>query len=421
MFKSGLSRLKRTLANAMKLFISGLLIFLLYAEISLSQEEEEYPEASPTEKPNVVISPYDTNRHLDVTGMKPGSLAEDPVAKKIFRIPESAPSKKKVEDYLGNIPGEDAPEPSPEPPREVIPPPPISPQPPPQDRSMVSIGEVPLDLRNFLSAFNQNSAVNDPDALVPFYAERVESYFGRKNVSRATIRKDREAYIKRFPKREYILDGSPVLLAQNGTTYEVSTRVRYVVQGSGRTRAGAVSDHFKIRRGTRFFEIVSIEEAKAKLPPEEETAPPSGDRQSSRSPVATPPRTINGTAYKRYQTEQISLFLEAFAASGEVNDPAATVEFMHPQIVTYYSKTNPTADEMIKERREYIKRWPERRYWLREKPKIRPLPDGSWEAVTRTGYEVKSGTDRRTGEATSMLRLTHTSRGLKIASIKTVK
>lgn len=397
-------------------------------------QEKEYPVATPTDQPDVVISPYDASRRLDVEGLKPGTLAEDPIAKKIFRIPFSNPTSRYYEGYPGSSQGKVS-EPTLPPVSsrtdQVIPPPPIGSEPaaPPESPRSPFDGPnapswapvsnpLPTDLLNFIYAFNQNSTVNDPDALIPFYANPVLNYFGKRNVDADDIRADRASYIKRYPQREYILDGPPVLLSQNGNIYEVMMRLKYAVSGSGRIRTGAVSDYFKIKRGSRRFEILSINEAKASAAADEIQAEDIR-RFETVSPIAT--QSGGGTVYERFEIEQISLFLDALAASGEVNEPSAMIDFMHPELTLYYDMKNPNRSDLLSDRSNYIKRWPERRYWLAEKPVITPVGPGVWDVVSKTGYEVKSGTKTANGVATSEIRLTQTSRGLKVLSIRTQK
>ncbi|MDF1813361.1 MAG: hypothetical protein P1V20_14275 [Verrucomicrobiales bacterium] len=394
--------------------MKSLIYPFLYVVLSgiLHGQENDYPVATPTDRPDVVISPYDSTRRLDVAGLEAGSLAKDPVAKKIFRIPFSNPAKRFHQSFPEpRNQSEQGPEPTE--PGVSVPPPPLEPSralshpsttPGTNSPSWSPVtAEVPGDLLNFIYAFNQNSTVNDPDALLPFYADRVENYFGRENVSKTDIRSDRASYLKRFPRREYILDGPPELISQNGNIYEVMTRIRYAVSGSGKVKAGAVSDHFKIKRGQRRFEIVAISEAKTSAAPDvipqEET------------------RDGRGSVYNRFESEQINLFLDAFAASGEINEPSAMIDFMHPEITTYYDMRNPGENDLIKDRANYISRWPERKYWLVEKPQIMPVSPGTWDVEISTGYEVKNGSKTASGVAVSTLRLSHTLTGLKISSI----
>ncbi len=413
----------------MKFWCHLLFICVLTSATLLAQEE--YPVATPTDQPDVVISPFDPNRRLDVAGLEPGSLAEDPIAKKIFRIPYSNPTQRYYEEHAEPQPTE--PE-LPPPPittgsDEVLPPPPVdnkapTPQPEapapsgPNSPSWVpSSGQVPQDLVAFLYAFNQNSTVNDPEALLPFYADRVDNYFGRKGISHSTIRKDRATYIERWPRREYIIDGAPVLLGQSGNTYEVMTRVRYRVSNGTKSASGAVSDYFKVRRGSDSYQIIDISEAKASAAPASIQQQDS-QKQQQETPTSAPSDASTETIYSRFEREQINLFLDSFAAAGEVNDPTASLDFLHPNITTFFGMSSPTTEKIIKDRKAYIKLWPNRRYWLAEKPIITPLSSGSWDVQAKTGYEVRNGAKTSKGVAGSTMRLTHTPAGLKIAWIK---
>lgn len=390
-----------------------LLFSLIFVSVSLFSQEAEYPVATPTDQPDVVISPFHGERLLDVAGLKPGSLAEDPIAKKIFRLPYSSPAKRFLDDHLP-------------PESDSIPPPPIqdpdqvSDTEPPRDSdpaapSWVPVSkEMPTDLEGFINAFNENSSVNDPDALIPFYADVVENYFGEKNVTKDEIRSDRAAYIQRFPRREYILDGSPVLLSENGDVYEVMSRIRFAVSGNGQDHSGAVTENLRIRRNGRRFEVFGIEEAKAAAAPREVRQRDFAAIQSR--PTQSPPPETD-TVYGRFVVDQIHLFLDAFSASGEVNDPGAIVGFLHPNIRRYYSLNDPTPDQLITDRRNYIERWPSRKYWLSEQPVISLLSRGKWDVTTKTGYEVRSASRKSAGVTTSRITLEQTPEGLKITSI----
>jgi hypothetical protein len=250
----------------MKIF--HLLFFWLVCSYFLSAQEKQYPEAIPTDQANVVISPYDDTRRLDIAGLKPGSLAEDPVAEKIFRVPGSSPVGVDV------------------PPIDSIPP-------PPTDASTSPSAPLPTDLLNFIYAFNQNS--------------------------------------------------------------------------------------------------------------------PSEDNQK---------QAPGETVYSKFEIDQISLFLEAFAASGGINEPSAMVDFIHPQISEFNSMRRPLTTDVLEVRSDYIRRWPERRYWLTEKPGITRISSGSWDVVLKMDFEEKNGTQTNKGVRVSDLRITHTQTGLKIASMK---
>ncbi len=388
-------------------FLLSLFAAAVLIPAAFAQSGSDYPVATPTDQPDVVISPYSPNRQLDVAGLPPGSLAEDPVAGKIFRIPFSNPTKRYYQDYLGKRPLAPAPQIDP---ADSVASPPDRPAAP---SWIPAPGNPPPDLIDFLVAFNRQSSANDPDALMPFYADRLDNYFGQRNVSKDTIRSDRASYIKRFPVREYVLDGAPVLLSSDGETFEVMARVRYRVEGGGTTRSGSVSDYLALRRVGDSYRIESISEAKA------DAAPPEVQARDSRGlDAASSGRSpLEDTVYNRLIVDQILLFFDALAASGEVNEPSAMVDFLHPEIETYYTLENPSRAALIKDRADYIERWPERRYWLAEQPRLTQVGPGTWDAVVRLGYEVKQGSKKADGIAVSSIRLVQTEEGLKILSI----
>ncbi|MEM7387220.1 MAG: hypothetical protein AAF514_19960 [Verrucomicrobiota bacterium] len=399
----------------MKLFLSlSCLLSLQLTALVSAQDESNYPVATPTDKPNVVISPYDPDHFLDVTGIEPGTLAEDPYSGKFFRVPFSNPTERyydvNPEEDPFRQPNADTPPPrrDPVPPRESAP--------NSTDRSFEpswtpDSSSCPPELVQLIDVFNQSSGSNDPDELLNFYAERVDDYFGRKNLSRAAIRKDRVAYIKRYPKREYVLEGEPVLLSSDGRTHEVMARVRYSVRNTGRPRTGSVSHRLTVTEKGGEYWITSIREMKAGAAPKEVRQKDA--RRNTTDDLASRP----GSPYGRYEEEHIALFLDAFAASGEVNEPSANIDFMHPQMTRYYGMKNPERSALLKDRRNYIARWPSRRYWLTDKPRIRKAARDSWEVVSSIGYQVKNGSKVRSGVAKSVVALTNTAQGLKITSI----
>jgi len=421
--------------------------------------DKEYPVATPTEQDGIVISPYPPGRLLDVSGLEAGSLALDPSVEKIFRIPYSQPSSRSYEDYLGNPAnpsdrdaaqdeparprtGESVPPPgNAAPPRHSYPetdriaPPPIpdgrkpstgptkqpaaetmtrtreyQPLPRRENRGTAHAPVMPAPLRDFLYDFNEASSSNDPAAVLPYYAQKVDSYFGKKNWNRHKILRDRAAYIARYPFREYIIDGEPVLLSDRGGLYEVLTRVDYSVRNIGRPVTGTVADRMIVERVGNGYQILSIEEAKAG---EVSDALQREDaiRREELAGIG------GGGAFDQYERGRIELFVEAFTASGEVNDPSACVDFMHPQITRYYNLTNPSRDQLLQDRRYYINRWPNRRYWLIEAPRIQRVGSGEWLVTSRIGYEVSSAERYRRGEATSTMRLGESVGGLRILSI----
>ncbi len=50
-------------------------------------DKPDFPTATATKDPGIVLSPYPPYDTLDVKGMAPGSLAKDPATGQIFRVP----------------------------------------------------------------------------------------------------------------------------------------------------------------------------------------------------------------------------------------------------------------------------------------------------------------------------------------------
>ena len=411
---------------------------VLGGSLSTRLAAQDYPVAMPTDQPGVVLSPFAADRELDVAGMEPGSLAMDPVADKIFRIPYSSPVQQTYEDYLGNpqsgssgasvqdTPAVSRPEPSAQD-RPAIQPSNFGGEVPPHQYPDLGTQlpesvkpswtperqVVPENLLLFLFDFNHLSSDNDPAALLSFYADPVGNYFGKARVGHAEIYKDRAAYIRRFPQRSYLIASQPILLSRSGDVYDLMLRVDYAVSGSGKNLSGSVTHSIQVQEQAGQYRIIGIQESKAKRPPQEVVQQDDQRRQTQ----LQVPQEEQGV-YDRFQQEQLERFLEAFTASGEVNDPTAGIAFMHPQMDVYYSLRNPSRRDLLNDRSRYIQRWPERRYWLTERPQIRRLSDGSWEAVSKVGYEVRNQSKYLNGVATSIVRMAYTSEGLKIISIR---
>ena len=96
------------------------------------------------------------------------------------------------------------------------------------------------------------------------YADVVD-YFNDGRVNRGFIRRDTTNYRARWPKRDYLLEGKPVVANVNadGTAVTVRFRIRYRVQAGLHSAAGQTETTMELQRGPRgTFSIVSVKEAK---------------------------------------------------------------------------------------------------------------------------------------------------------------
>ena len=282
------SAMEKVVPPFVSLFI-GLLFFDPVAAAA-----DKYPVAKPTDRPGVVISPFAKDRKMDVAGLPPGSLAEDPIAKKIFRLPGVKPQPREAPVSL--------PKPKPKPKTDSVP----KPEP----------------------------KIKPPKPLPTPPAPKVQK--------------------------------NPV--------------------------------------------PVKLKASKPPLPKPPPVKPVVGNR--SLAPETT------SKIKPQSETDQIEQFMAAFTDSGQVNKAEANVDFMHSRVEYYYGTKYPSRNSLLRDRSNYIKRWPQRRYWVNGKPSITKLNDGVYQVVSKIGYEVKNGSKKSSGVATSIARVIKTEQGLRIVSIR---
>ena len=482
-----------------RLSLIACLIFPGLATVKAQNSTDKYPLGIPTDKPGILISPFPPGRKLDVTGLKPGSLAMDPSVEKIFRIPPTTPATKSnvgkktanYEDYTGKKNADKEPSPpkgsdspakkaNPEsvtgdrpataPPNMLTSPsitnPPSIPtsgrrmerprnpgigntptgtgnstgirvQPriaspndsPPQRNVAPSIGGLPKDLEDFVYAFNETSSNNSPGATLPFFGSRV-LYFGKNNQDHNDIIKDRAAYIRKYPYRKYRITARPTVLSAKNGVYELVSPVSYTVQGMGRPISGKVSDYLIVRKTPDSYAIVGIDETKAGAGRPQSIRKAAQRLQSEAAsmsqpplPIADSPAGVDSTAvnpppvFSGDPEEQVEQLVAAFVKSGESNDPSACLQYVDPEIATYYDLKHPNYAALLKDRSNYIKQWPKRSYTLIDDPEVKEIGDRIYEAVYEISYRVRNSSRTVGGKERSIMQVAETEKGLKIISI----
>ncbi len=152
------------------------------------------------------------------------------------------------------------PEPVIAPPRPPVPqaPPPVPRQPIPPARASNLAGEVTTFVTNYLVA----GAGADVNAELGLYAGAVD-YFNDGRVNRAFIRRDTTNYRRRWPQRDYLLEGKPVVASASadGNTVTVKFRLRYRVRAGLQSATGRTETTMDLVRGPGGgFEIVGVRE-----------------------------------------------------------------------------------------------------------------------------------------------------------------
>ena len=124
----------------------------------------------------------------------------------------------------------------------------------------------PSNLGNEVAAFVNRYLVAgaSPDVAgeVGLYADAVD-YFNNGRVNRGFIQRDTANYRRRWPRRDYLLDGKPTVIksSPDGSMVTVRFRLRYQVQAGLQTATGRTESTMELQRNpSGNFEIVSVRE-----------------------------------------------------------------------------------------------------------------------------------------------------------------
>lgn len=114
----------------------------------------------------------------------------------------------------------------------------------------------------FVDKYLVTGASPDVESEVSLYDERVE-YFNNGLVNRDFIRRDTTNYRRRWPRRDYLLEGKPAIIkaGADGNSATLRFRIRYQVRAGLQTTAGHTESTMQIVRGEDgTFRIVSVKE-----------------------------------------------------------------------------------------------------------------------------------------------------------------
>lgn len=350
---------------------------------------QDYPEATATDTPGVVRSPYPPNRMLDVQGLEAGELAQDPDTGEVFRIPYP-PAAIKLE-------------PNPNP---------TEPNAPVREGSFYE-REVPPHVERFVRSFVAMGESDRPETELPFYEERVRNYFGKPDYTHDDIHEDRRDFIREWPERSYTIEGEPVLLDRDGDYYDVMVRIRYDVEGPGGSSSGNVTTYMTLHDHGNDLKIASIEERRA-LPPVDSQVgyiPREGESD---------PRVENLPESRDSRPHYFSVdsFVESFIRAGESDDPSAVLGYFNFPVDRYYGDRNVSPEEMLRDRSDYIRKWPSRRYWLNSELDVDRRDIGVLSVEYEVGYEVANSSRSIDGSTEVALIIVETRDGYRIVSVK---
>ena len=178
-------------------------------------------------------------------------------------------------EFLARIEDSDRVEASPPTPATPISPPAIEapPQPRPQtvapsadpaesrERSIDQLA--PERAASFVQSYLKAAEAQRPDEELSFYADHVD-YFDSGRVSRKFVAQDQANYYRRWPNREFNLEGTPQLVSNNGKRTVVRFRMRYKLSNARERASGATENVVQLQQENGGFKIVGIQERKVR-------------------------------------------------------------------------------------------------------------------------------------------------------------
>ncbi|CAN5280692.1 hypothetical protein BH23VER1_BH23VER1_00670 [soil metagenome] len=176
------------------------------------------------------------------------------------------------------------------------------------------------------------------------------------------------------------------------------------------------------------FRVPGVAETEPEADPEADPAPPDPapvpqprapsrpvpeEDTPERAPALRAPPGLDAIA-----AERIGSFIQSYILSGESDDPSASARFYTPSVREYFGKKNLSQSAIVADRKNFIDRWPERRYELVRPPVLLEAGDGRYTAMANFDYRVRNGARTASGSASSYLELVETQDGLRIDRVE---
>ncbi len=122
----------------------------------------------------------------------------------------------------------------------------------------------PESLRDYVEAFVQAGVARPQGSEIKFFADTVD-YFGRANVSRQEIQRDLVRYNKKWPHRQFWIDGDiQFQQQQSGNQIKIVFPLRYQLRNGSRYASGRVlKDLTLVKTPSNEMQIVAVNERRA--------------------------------------------------------------------------------------------------------------------------------------------------------------
>jgi len=119
-----------------------------------------------------------------------------------------------------------------------------------------------LDLIEFVDRYIKSGESDKANIVEDFYSDHVHRYFGKTTISINDVVTDRQAFLKRWPRRTYVVKEAPRVVKKTiSGIYVVDVGFDYTVANGPRVVRGHAFTTLKIRVTNDGFRIFSAEES----------------------------------------------------------------------------------------------------------------------------------------------------------------
>ncbi len=112
--------------------------------------------------------------------------------------------------------------------------------------------------------------------------------------------------------------------------------------------------------------------------------------------------------------DSVRAFIRRYIRSGESNDPAAEMSFYAEAVDSYFDKPSFDKAAILKDRTNFVNKWPERSYTIVGEPEIVERQDDVVIAKAQYRYTVKNGETESSGTGRAFYRIRQRGKDLEI-------
>lgn len=256
------------------------------------------------------------------------------------------------------------------------------------------------NVQKFIKDFTLAEETNWAEKTLPYFSNRLNDYYGSKNISKKKIHKNKILLNSKYSNHEYKLLSLEIV--EKGVEYcKLIRRVRYKSSlTTSKVLSGVAIDAITLEKYSNTFQITSIY------------------RISTQKDI---PKEIESTIVnKEFNRENIEFFLKEFVASGENDSPEKLLKFYASKVNRYFRWTNTTRDKIYEDKHNFFKKWTFRRYELIDFTVIDKYAKDGIDYCTLSNkikWRAKSSSKSNSGISNNFIKLKSENGSFKVISI----